>query len=72
MWPRAAMARSWLLEVTDSGAGWDEATAPPGKGFGVTQVRERLATLYGDAASLAFEQPPPGGVRAVIRIPIDA
>jgi LytS/YehU family sensor histidine kinase len=41
-----------------------------GGGFGLTQIRERLATLYGDAASLQFEAASGEGARAVVRIPL--
>ena len=48
-----------VLEVADTGVGL--APAPAGgpanaAGFGVGQVRERLATLYGDAASLTLQR----------------
>jgi hypothetical protein len=59
------------LEVTDSGIGW-QGDAPQGSGFGLAQVRERLRTLYGDAAGLTFERVPEGGARAIIRIPVAA
>jgi hypothetical protein len=45
---------SLVLEVSDTGVG--AATgASDGNGFGLTQIRERLASLYGDRASIAFE-----------------
>jgi signal transduction histidine kinase len=48
-----------VLEVRDSGAGLG-APVQDGHGFGLTQVRERLATLYGPAASLHVLPCPPG------------
>lgn len=43
-----------VLEVSDTGAG--AASGPSdGKGFGLAQIRERLASLYGDRASITFE-----------------
>lgn len=38
-------------------------------GIGLSNVRERLAALYGDRASLALVQLEPAGVRAEMRIP---
>ena len=58
-----------VLEVTDTGVG--PADAPvAGKGFGMGQVRERLATLHGGHASLDFSGEPDRGSRTVIRFPI--
>ncbi len=48
-------------------------TAPQAPaGFGLTQVRERLATLYGPAATLALAPAPGGGTRATVRLPLPA
>lgn len=58
-----------VLEVADTGVGTADAPAA-GKGFGLTQIRERLATLYGDAASLEFSARAGEGARAVIRLPL--
>ncbi|TWO69515.1 sensor histidine kinase [Caenimonas sedimenti] len=60
-----------VLEVSDTGVG--TAPAPgPGKGFGLNQVRERLATLYGDGAGLAFSANEAEGARAIIHLPAAA
>ena len=56
-----------LLEVIDSGRGLGSAT--PGSGFGLAQVRERLATLYGAAAEVVLVPAQPRGTRVSIRIP---
>jgi LytS/YehU family sensor histidine kinase len=57
-----------LLEVRDTGQG--SAQLPTdGKGFGLAQIRERLATLYGAGATLSFEADPGQGATARIRIP---
>jgi LytS/YehU family sensor histidine kinase len=60
-----------LLSVRDTGVGLDAATRG-GSGFGCTQVRERLATLYGDGASLAIEPATDdaGGTLAMIELPM--
>lgn len=62
------------LVVEDSGLGLAPApTRPtPGGGFGLTQVRERLSTLYGPQASLALEPSPSGGTRATVQLPLPA
>jgi hypothetical protein len=60
-----------VLEVADTGVGPSGTTAE-GKGFGMTQVRERLAALYGDAASIDFAAAPHGGARTVIRMPLNS
>ncbi len=60
-----------LLEVQDTGVG--QADAPQGgKGFGLAQIRERLATLYGDTARMEFAADPATGARTLITIPIGA
>jgi hypothetical protein len=56
-----------LLEVVDTGAGPGGGTH--GSGFGLAQVRERLATLHGSDAGLTLEPAPPRGTRATIRLP---
>lgn len=47
-----------LLEVADSGKGLPTGAGPaaPHEGFGLSHVRERLATVYGDDAALVFDQ----------------
>lgn len=60
-----------VLSVRDTGVGLG-ASAHTGSGFGCAQVRERLATLYGDAASLAIEpvRDAEGGTLATIELPL--
>ncbi|MDR7268733.1 hypothetical protein J2X20_001362 [Pelomonas saccharophila] len=58
-----------VLEVADSGAGLVQATDLPGTGFGLSQVRERLAQRYGNAASFELRPQPGGGSVARIEIP---
>jgi signal transduction histidine kinase len=54
------------LEVQDSGAG----VAPDAPaGFGLTQVRERLHSAYGEAAGLAVGAAPGGGTLIRIHLP---
>jgi hypothetical protein len=62
-----------VLQVRDTGIGVG-LSGPAGDGtrFGLVQVRERLATLYGAAASLtlAAADDAEGGTLATIRLPI--
>jgi len=64
----AASANGRLtIDVSDDGSGLDDHPADPG--YGLEHVRERLRTLYGDAASLSISARPDGGVRAVVELP---
>jgi sensor histidine kinase YesM len=67
-------AGALVLTVRDTGAGLAHATAAPGGaegGFGLRQVRERLAALHGGAAQLLLEPAgdADGGTRATLRLP---
>jgi two-component sensor histidine kinase len=55
-----------MVEVCDTGVGL--RTDQP-DGVGLTNVRERLKALYGDAARLVLEENAPRGVRALISVP---
>lgn len=55
------------LQVSDSGLGY--TPDPAHSGFGLTQVRERLATTYGASASLRIEAAPDGGTTITITLP---
>ena len=64
-----------LLEVADTGVGPNAAADAPtagGTGFGIAQVRERLATLYGAAAQVDFSARAEGGSRVLLRFPFQA
>jgi len=56
------------LQVMDTGVGLAGAT-PGADGFGLAQVRERLATTYGDQSTVVLEGSPAGGARATITLP---
>jgi sensor histidine kinase YesM len=62
-----------VLEVHDTGVGLDTARHPShstaGTHFGLEQVRERLATLYGSAGTLELIAASAGGTCAVVRFP---
>jgi LytS/YehU family sensor histidine kinase len=55
--------------VRDTGMGLATQTAP-GNGLALRNVRERLAALYGDAASLTLAPNLPQGAIAEIRMPL--
>lgn len=59
------------LSVRDTGVGL-ERPAGEGTRFGLQQVRDRLATLYGERASLTLQPAgdAEGGTLAVVRLPI--
>jgi hypothetical protein len=56
------------LGVADTGRGFSEA---PGNGVGLTNIRERLAALYGDNGKLTMEAHEPHGVTATLEVPRD-
>jgi hypothetical protein len=60
-----------VLRVRDTGAGL-KSEAGDGTRFGVQQVRERLATLYGDRGTLelAAAADAEGGTIATVRVPL--
>ena len=59
-----------ILQVRDTGIGLAN-DAGDGTRFGLVQVRERLATLYGSRASLELRSAgdAEGGTLAIIRLP---
>ncbi len=65
-----------VLAVRDTGSGLATAAtrAAAGTRFGLAQVRERLATLHGEAASLTLEPAGDGdgGTLATVRLPLPA
>lgn len=58
------------LVVQDDGLGPGGAPREGG-GFGLLQVRERLATLYGTRATFTLEPAAGGGTRATVRLPLE-
>ena len=57
------------LSVADDGVGFGGATS--GSGIGLENIRERLASMYGDTASLTLKANQDGGVTAIIRLPLE-
>jgi hypothetical protein len=66
----AALVNDMLrVVVADTGRGFGETTGSGG--VGLTNIRERLAAMYGDRAHLTLEPREPHGVTAAIEIPRD-
>ncbi len=63
---RASANGKLRLSVIDTGRGFAETV---GSGVGLTNIRERLAALYGDAGKLTLEAREPHGVEAAIEVP---
>jgi LytS/YehU family sensor histidine kinase len=61
-----------VLDVRDTGGGLAADSAVDGSRFGLRQVRERLAALYGDRASLTLQaaRDDQGGVLARVHMPM--
>ena len=69
--PRATTARDLQVTVTDTGRGDAAPVAgQPGDGVGLSNVRERLAALYGRAAVYAC-MTSPHGTHATLSIPFE-
>ena len=59
------------VSVADSGVGFGKAPTA-GTGTGLTNVRERLKLIYGDAAELKITDNTPSGTRVTIVVPYKA
>ncbi len=62
---------SLVLKVSDTGAGFNsvDPRAAFGSGVGLTNIRERLAQLYGDGQSFAIANRANGGAEVTLRLP---
>jgi two-component system, LytTR family, sensor kinase len=60
------------LHVRDNGAGLSDDSLLPAGGRGLTNVRSRLAHLYGDRCDLQVAQLTPGGTDVCITLPLQA
>jgi hypothetical protein len=65
----SATLRDLVITVSDDGAGLGSRHDTSGSGTGLDRLRERLAALYGNRASIDLEAPAAGGVRAILRLP---
>ena len=54
------------LEIVDTGVGFYEESDP---GTGLSNIRERLQSIYGDKGRLILEENRPCGLRAIIEVP---
>jgi len=59
-----------VLAVTDTGMGFRERRDSRSTGLGLPNLRDRLATLYGGAASVTIEDHAPAGARVTIALPL--
>jgi hypothetical protein len=66
--------RQLVIEVTDTGVGMDtDVPARSGDGgFGIAQVRERVASLAGGPGSVEVESQPGAGTTVRLRLPLTA
>ncbi|MDE2396931.1 MAG: histidine kinase [Burkholderiales bacterium] len=62
---------SLVISVRDTGVGLGNAYASAGTGFGLSQVRARLATLYGERAGFTLAADASGGTLATLKLPIE-
>lgn len=71
--------RSLRMTVSDDGPGFagavlsgDESEQAPGARphIGLENTRSRLTMLYGEAGTITLENPPEGGARVVVRVPL--
>jgi len=60
---------SLQISVTDTGVGLSAAAQSTGGGVGLANIRERLAAIYGEAATLTIQDNAPQGVAATITLP---
>lgn len=56
------------VSVSDDGVGFGNATS--GGGIGLSNIQERLRTLFGSRASLTLKALPTGGVAAILQLPL--
>lgn len=61
-----------VIEVSDTGVGLGAAPPSQGSGFGLEQVRERLATVYGARGGMSLAPSPSGGTLATLSFPAPA
>ncbi len=69
-------APALVIEVADTGIGFapqDRSLDEPGRGFGLTQIRERLAGAYGARGTIAIDtDATTGGTRATVAMPLSS
>jgi sensor histidine kinase YesM len=62
---------SLLLKISDTGVGLgaSEPNAVLGRGVGLSNIRDRLAQLYGEAQSFSIANRPSGGAEVTLHLP---
>jgi LytS/YehU family sensor histidine kinase len=60
------------LTVRDNGPGPSSPNSREGTGIGVANLRERMARLYGDGATVTLVDAPGGGALATLTLPFRA
>ena len=63
---------SLVVTVTDTGLGLDGPAGTNGQGIGLSNIRERLAALYGARGRFTLEPATPRGTRATLSLPYEA
>ena len=61
-----------MVTVTDTGRGVAPGSRTDGQGVGLSNIRERLAVLYGARGRFALEPVAPRGMRATLSLPFEA
>jgi signal transduction histidine kinase len=70
---RAAVSEGTLaITVIDTGVGYDEQAKPAGGGLGLTNIRERLAALFGHRGRLVITPNLPHGTQVRIELPYES
>jgi|RhiMethySRZTD1v2_1073278.scaffolds.fasta_scaffold08224_5 sensor histidine kinase YesM len=68
----AQAGASIVVTVTDTGRGLAAGSRTDGDGVGLTNIRERLAALYGSEGRFTLEPAAPRGMRATLSVPLEA
>ena len=66
-----AGGRRIIVTVTDTGRGVAPGNRTDGQGVGLTNIRERLAVLYGARGRFTLEPVAPRGMRATLSLPFE-
>ncbi len=64
---------NWKITIVDNGTGMEAQSKQPSKehGLALTNIRQRLQTLFGDAAKLQFKPTNPSGVTVLLELPCE-
>jgi sensor histidine kinase YesM len=68
-------AQQLQIRIEDSGVGIEHASASPrqsGHGIALSNIRQRLSTLFGNEATLTLQPRLPHGTAAIINLPLSA